>query len=283
MSMMCTAVARVLWFGCTGWIVFQAAATAQPVPMAESSRTPAPAPAVDAAAATCACVPKPVLPVAMTASRSNAGWTISLDVWPFAAITEIFVRFDEQPEESTGNERGLDLMTGKPQARRWVALPDEWVTPREHTVVVRMVRLDGKVDGPYSLRFSPRDVALGDAKSWFAMMGNGGIEFAEHSDEVTWLMFTGLFSYRAALREIRYSVDDCSLRHHIVLDPLPASDRPPADPEAAAVTADTPYLTLPLTTRSACSQVVFRDGTVSRVAEVRRQPRAPAAPPPPSP
>jgi hypothetical protein len=36
-------------------------------------------------------------------------------------------------------------------------------------------------------------------------------------------------------------------------------------------TADWPYVTLPKeTTRSACAQVVFRDGTVSKVMKIER-------------
>ena len=42
--------------------------------------------------------------------------------------------------------------------------------------------------------------------------------------------------------------------------------------KSEAITAERPYLTLPRTTRSACAQVVFADGTLSRVLELVRQP-----------
>ena len=95
---------------------------------------------------------------------------------------------------------------------------------------------------------------------------NSFVSFAEHSDTYTWLMFTSLFGVADSLREIRYSIDDCSLREHLAPDALPD----PARPEA--ITAERPYLTLPRTTRSACAQVVFADGTLSRVLELVRQP-----------
>jgi hypothetical protein len=60
-------------------------------------------------------------------------------------------------------------------------------------------------------------------------------------------------------------VDDCSLGQHIVIGA-------PEDPNKPS--ADRPYVTLPKdTTRSACAQVVFRDGTVSKVLRIERQPR----------
>lgn len=63
------------------------------------------------------------------------------------------------------------------------------------------------MDGPHKLRFSPGDEALAEAKSLLATLGDSMIEFAEHQDEHTFLMFTSLFSMRDSLREIRYSVD----------------------------------------------------------------------------
>ncbi|MEA2560635.1 MAG: hypothetical protein QOH06_2139 [Acidobacteriota bacterium] len=210
----------------------------------------------------CACMPKPVLPVALSAMESNQGWSLSLKLPPFAVYTDIFLRFDDQPEISTGHDDSLDVMTGKPEVRRWIMLPASWVTPGEHTVAVRMVRPDGTVDGPHKLRFDPGDASLAAAKGLLETMGGSMISFAEHGDEVTWLMLTSLFSMEDDLKEIRYSVDDCSLGQRIVIGAPESPDRP---------SADRPYVTLPKkTTRSACAQVVFRDGTVSKVMKIER-------------
>jgi len=129
----------------------------------------------------CECsVPRPVLPVSLTADRSNQGWMLSFSLAPYSGFTDVLVRFDEQPEESLGHETSLDVMTGKPQVRTWMVLPADWVTPGEHAVGVRMVRRDGTVDGPHKLRFSPGDEALAEAKSLLATLGDSMIEFAEH-------------------------------------------------------------------------------------------------------
>src|SRR5262245_29898001 len=166
--------------------------------------------------AACGCMPKPVLPVALSATESNQGWSLYFKLPPFAVYTDIRVRFDDHPEESTGHDADLDVMTGKPEVRRVIMLPPEWVTPGEHTVTVRMVRPDGRVDGPDRLSFNPGDASLADAKGLLETMGSSMISFAEHGEEVTWLMLTSLFSMEPELKEIRYSVDDCSLNQRIV-------------------------------------------------------------------
>ena len=219
-------------------------------------------PATSKKESTCACMPKPVLPVAMSASGSNQGWSLSFRLPPYLAYTEMFYRFDDHPEESTGHESSLDVMTGKPEVRTRITLPHAWVTPGEHTVMVRMVRPDGSVDGPHKLRFNAEDESLAMAKSTIEMVGNEMIGFAEHMEEDTALMFTSLFSMADSLKEIRYSVNDCSLSRRIVLAGVPEPDQP---------SEDRPYVLLPKKgTRSACAQVVFSDGTVSRVMQIER-------------
>jgi len=218
--------------------------------------------AAEPAKETCSCTSKPVLPVALSAMESNQGWSLSLKLPPCAVYTDIFLKFDDQPEISTGHDASLDVMTGKPEVQRWIMVPSSWVTPGDHTVAVRMVRPDGTVDGPHKLRFNPGDTSLAEAKGQIETMGSSMISFAEHGDEVTWLMLTSLFSMAENLKEIRYSVDDCSLSQRIVIG-APESPDKPSD--------DRPYVTLPKeTTRSACAQVVFRDGTVSRVMKIER-------------
>lgn len=130
-----------------------------------------------------------------------------------------------------------------------------------------MVRRDGTVDGPHKLRFSPEDEVLAAAKSRLEMIGDAMIGFAEHQEEHTFLMFTSLFSMADALREIRYSVDGCGLGERVVIGAAPDPERP------EAVSADRPYLILPQSTHSACAQVVFRDGTMSKILKVQREPR----------
>lgn len=214
------------------------------------------------AAAPCECTAKPVLPVAMSAMETNQGWSLYFKLPPCAVVTEILVRFDDHPEVSTGHDAALDVMTGKPEASRSLMLPPSWVTPGEHTVTVRMTRADGTVDGPHKLKFNPGDASLAEAKREIEHMGGAMVEFAEHVEGATYLMLTSLFMMEEELKEIRYSVDSCDLDKRIVIG-APAGENTP--------TQDRPFVEAPKdTTRFACVQVVFRDGTVSKVMRVER-------------
>jgi hypothetical protein len=233
----------------------------------------APPPAA-AASAGCACVPKPVLPVVLDPMPDGRGWRLNFRLPPLAAVSELFVRFDDHDEEATGHEQVLDVMTGKPEVLTWTVVPNEWVTPREHTVTVRIAHPDGTVEGPYALHFDPRGALLTEARSRVERTGDEMLLFAEHSDEVCWLFLSSLFELRDSLSEIRYSIDDCSLRERIAFPRVDMNPAPVSPHSAAELTSERAYLTLPRTTRSACAQVVFRDGTVSRVMRISRTPDA---------
>jgi hypothetical protein len=58
-------------------------------------------PAASKEKSACACMPKPVLPVAMSVSGSNQGWSLRFRLPPYMAYTEMLVRFDDRPEESS--------------------------------------------------------------------------------------------------------------------------------------------------------------------------------------
>jgi hypothetical protein len=218
-----------------------------------------------AAVQECVCLSKPVLPVALSVYRSSAAWRLSFRIPPCVVIAEYFVRIDGEKERSAGFEEEIDPVIGRPRVRDWVMVSDVDLLPGEHTVTVRMVRRDGKVDGPYKLRFSPEEELLADGKTRLEMLRSSFIEFAEYQEEYTILMFSVLFGMRETVREIHYSVDDCSLRERVRLD-APADAKNPA-----ALTAARPFLLLPESTRSTCAQAVFRDSTLSRVLQLRPQ------------
>lgn len=241
---------------------------------AERGPRAAAAPPAAAGAAGCSCVPRPVLPVVLVPVPESDKWVLNFRLPPLAAVTELFVRFDDHEEESTGHGQILDLMTGKPEVLTWTKVPIAWVTPREHTVAVRMAHPDGTVEGPYVLHLDPSAQLLSEAKARVEQDGNELLSFAEHSDTVCWLFLDRLFELRDSLSELRYSIDDCSLRERVAfprVDPSPAPIQPRSPAE---LSSERPYLTLPRTTRSACAQVVFRDGTESRVMHIRRTPDA---------
>jgi hypothetical protein len=221
----------------------------------------------------CDCPAPPARPITLRTYEGRDGWELSFELPPYAGYTDVFVRFDDRPETNVGHEHALDVMTGKPQVRTWMIVPYEWVTPGAHRVSLRLTRLGGRVDRRL-LGLDAAKERLAKAKHALARLDETAVGFSEHGDEVTWLGFTHLYSHRASLREIRYSVDDCTLDKRIVfaaaLDVEPTLEPPPA--QSNDLILDRPFLSLPkASTRSACVQVVFRDGASSNVLEIRRQ------------
>lgn len=208
---------------------------------------------------------QPAAPVSLTATQLNQEWTLALNLPPCPGFTDVLVQYDDEPEENLGHDTSLDARTGKPRAHTLVLVPSAAATPIDHRVRVRMVRRDGTVDGPYTLRFAPRELKLARVKAFIAKQGDAMIDFAEHREEATFLMFTALLDYQDCFREIRYSVDGCGLGERIGIEGVAKGVEP--------INSDDPFLVLPQSTRSACVQVVFRDGTLSKVLKLQREPR----------
>lgn len=210
----------------------------------------------------------------MRAAEGDDGWMLGFELPPYAGYTDVVVGFDDRAPASIGHEHALDVMTGLPRARTWMFLPPDWATPGEHRVSVRLVRRNGKADGPYALRFDAAAERLALAKHIVEERGNALLTWAEHGDEITWLGFDTFFELRHSIRQVRYSVDDCSLGQRIDFardleaEPFAEGRRQEND-----LILGRPVLSLPkATTRSACAQVLFSDGTMSKVLSVSRQP-----------
>lgn len=222
----------------------------------------------------CGCPAPTAAPIAMRPSEEDDGWELSFDVPTYDGYTDAFLRFDERPETNLGHEHWLDVMTGRPFVRTWTILPPEWVTPGAHRVALRLVRRDGRATTrTFSLDAAKERLAL--AKRELSESAEQVISFAEHGDEITWLGFGRLYDHRRSLREIHYSVDGCGLGSRIVFSADPDAE-PTLEPRPAQdndLILDRPFLSLPkATTKSACVQAIFSDGTRSRVFELHRQP-----------
>ena len=209
---------------------------------------------------------EPAKHVTLSTSRSNSGWTLIFHLADPEAVREILYRFDGRDDfRTTGFRSSVDPHSGQPGPLTWAKIPDLWMTPGQHEVAVKLVRFDNRIDGPFELTFDLESEILAHAKHALAMTRNSWISFAER-DTTLYLMFTHALSFKDALREIRYSVDDCSLSERFDFDDWHDVTRPPS------ITEERPYIGLSKRTRSACVQLIFRDGTESEIEEIRRDP-----------
>ena len=231
------------------------------------------APAVAKAADCCDCPAPAAQPIAMRTREGDDGWELHFALPQYAGYTDAFVRFDDRPETNLGHEHWLDVMTGKPFVRSWTIVPPEWVTPGAHRIGLRLVRRDGRTTTrTFSLDAVKERLAV--AKRDLGDEVERVVSFSEHGDEITWLGFTRPYAHRASLREVRYSVNGCGLESRIVFaaDPEAEPTLEPRPTQENDLILDRPFLSLPkATTRSACVQVIFSDGTRSRVFELHRQ------------
>ncbi len=233
-------------------------------------------PAAKRAPDPCTCFPKAALPVALDAMEVGGTWYLSFLTPPCPPVVEVLVGIDGGKPRSLGRAGKTGPNQGAISQMVLEAVEDKTSpSDADRKLQVQLVRRDGSVDGPYSLRFSPREQRLAAAKLALERSPRTFVSFAEHGSAYTWLGFHTLFDLRSSLRAVHYSLDDCSLRWSIVFaaDPNaePIADRGEHETD---LTLERPYLTLPkAATRSACVQAVFADGTSSAVLELVRDPR----------
>jgi len=228
----------------------------------------------------CPCPPAPVLPVALYAREGSGGWELSFLTPPCPSLVEIRVAIDGGKPISLGHEDEKDPITHRPAAQHLLVVQLEGLAigkidpDDDHKLAVQLVRADGRIDGPYSLLFSPREERIAALELGIARSPRSWASFAEHGSEYTWLGFSWIFEARDSVREVRYSVNDCSLRYRLV---FPRHGEPTADFRGAPndLIYDRPFLSLLReTTSSACIQVTFADGSLSETLELRRDPKA---------
>lgn len=185
--------------------------------------------------------------------RSNAGWQATISL-PGPAMA-IAWRFGEQgPWQDTGLLDAVD-----PRTRRRMPNPSFPLDANAPggTVYVRYVDAAGASLGPYPVAFEPMTELVRDQRNTLEMISGSWVSFRQFNGLI--LYYTMLVSYRCAIQELRIGLD------------LPKPDRvitlPPcnlADP-ASIPSKYEPLLRVPVNTRSASVQIIYRDGSASAV------------------
>lgn len=226
------------------------------VPLAASAQTGStgapPAPAVSTAPAD----DRAPLPPIVSFSHSSSGWSANVS---FAdPVIEIqWSLAPDGPFESTGF-----LPTYDPQTRRPMANPAVDIEADASTIYLRYADLQGTWVGPFAIPFRPeteiqrfyRSIIESTAGSWLAF----------RHDAPNILYYTHLSSYRCTIAEFRVGLDQLTPDRVVRLAPCDMRD-----PAATPADVDT-HLWIDPSVRFATAQLVYRDGTVSKVRIFRR-------------
>ncbi len=197
-------------------------------------------------------------PVTLTAQYAGNGWSVILQLSDFKA-KEVLYRLDGKGDfQSTGHLPYKNPQTGLPMINPSVPLPN--LAPGEHTVEVKYVDKNEKVNGPYTLKFSTADEQLAQGKMMLNASSGSWLMFRDYNGKVL-LYFTTLMSYRPVIKEIRYSLNSEALDQIYKFKP---SDK------MYEVGDELPFIYVPESSQFAAVAVTFKDGTVSPVQKVMR-------------
>ena len=148
---------------------------------------------------------------------TNSGWMLTFDILSDEPIREIYYRFtDEDTFKSTGFDQARDSRTGLARPRSYVEVPH---LNRRRTLLVKYTDSAGRENGPYTLIFDPLEQIVAETKNVLEITNNSWVAFREFPKGRMLLYFTHLVSYKNALKEIQYSVDDESLSRRVRFTP----------------------------------------------------------------
>jgi hypothetical protein len=197
-------------------------------------------------------------PVTLTTQQSNSGWAVTFQIADFKA-KELFYKLDGKGDfQSTGQLPMKNAQTGLPMINTYVPLPN--LPPGEHTIEVKYVDKNEKMNGPYTLKFSTADEQLAQGKMILNMTAGSWLSFRDYNGKVL-LYFTHLMSYRPVIKEIRYSLNSDKLDQTFKFSPSEKSEIEANDQVYVYVPDDSQFVNV---------QVTYKDGTTSPVQKVVR-------------
>lgn len=197
-------------------------------------------------------------PVTLSTSVSTSGWRLLFDLEPYRSLRAIHYRFADDPEwRSTGPDTRIDLVTGERLAKTWFVLEAHKLTLGRQRIDVKLTDWNGAESGPYTVWFDPEREILDKAKRDLREVDEGWdwARFDHDSGDTTLLWLSKIESHLEALREVRYSTDGCALDQRLPFRPWTYLGEDQG--------LDNAFVRLPRTVKSACFQLVFRDGEVT--------------------
>ena len=151
-------------------------------------------------------------------------------------------------------------MIGRPQANTLVHIRGDFWSPRQ--LAVKYTDVKGREHGPYQLAFEPRTQFVRFTRQ--TLNNIPWITFRKEPGEKALAYFTALLAFKAAFREIRYSVDSTALDKTYPMKFEPSEGWP------GRMDNDTIFVELPASATRLAVKVIYVDGTSdSRTLDVR--------------
>jgi hypothetical protein len=196
------------------------------------------------------------LPPIVQFSHSSSGWTA---IFSFAdPVTEIqWSLAEDGPFESTGFLGSYD-----PQTRRPAANPAVDIDAGVSTIYVRYADVQGNWIGPFAVPFRPEVEIVKFYRSILESTTGSWLAFRHDAPNI--LYYSHLSSYRCAIAELRVGLDKLTPDQVVTMAPCDMRD-----PAGTPPNVDT-HLWIDPSVTFATAQLVYRDGSVSKVRIFRR-------------
>ena len=197
-------------------------------------------------------------PVNLLPSRSNAGWTISLQFNEMPR--EIFYKLEgEDAFRSTGMTDITNTATGmKMPVTTFPLKPSIGKT----SIAVKYTDIGNEMRGPYELDFDPDQALIANQKNMLSLTKNSWLAFRDFDGKVL-LYFTQLVSNRCALEDISYGLDTEATPSRFELEPCNKKD--PYNVGDGQI-----YIEVPTNTRFASVRLTYKDSTQSETVRIER-------------
>jgi hypothetical protein len=197
-------------------------------------------------------------PVALSAMRSNAGWTLMLQLKEIPR--EVFYRLEgEEAFRSTGLMDAVNSATGLKMPNLSFSLKPNAEKTR---IEVKYVDVGNDTRGPFALVFDPATELVAGQKRVIELTRNAWLSFRDLDGKLL-LYFTQLVSNRCAIDKIAYGIDTDATPSDFALEPCQ-----PRDPNN--VGTGRLYIEIPANSRYASVQLTYKDGTRSETVRIDR-------------
>jgi hypothetical protein len=180
------------------------------------------------------------------------GWSATV-ILVDQTVTKVQYRLDgETAFSDTGSSELPSPFTGQMQPNTFIQLPGAFWRPRH--VTVKYTDAKGRDHGPFEVAFDPRAQFARFTRQSLGFVS--WVSFSRNAPKELLAYFTTLLAFKAAFREIRYSIDSDALDRVLPLKVDPSEGWP------SRMSDDVTFIKLPASTTFLTVKLTFVDGTM---------------------